>query len=226
MLTERKLNRVNHESLKDRIYSELRYAIMTGKFRPGEVLTVKAISDQLGTGIMPVRENIHRLVAEGALVRLPNRQIRVPDIDREEFQEICNLRRKLEGYAVSLAAERATPSELKDIRESLKGLNKALKASSIEGMLEANTNFHFTIYDAAHSKHLFDFIQSLWLRFGSLLIYPLMPSNPHRKEFMANQGVHTELVEALEKHEPIKAEKAIEKMLVNALNWYEKWYEF
>src|SRR5690348_3741166 len=80
----RGLNAVRRETLKDRIYKEVRRALQVGKFEPGEAITVKLVADELGAGTMPIRESLQRLAAEGALVSLPSGRARVPLFTAQE----------------------------------------------------------------------------------------------------------------------------------------------
>src|ERR1700694_5537374 len=101
MTVVRKLAKVKSETIKDRIYAELRGALMAGRFAPGEPLTIKMLAAQLETGLMPVRESVQRLITEGALSAFPNRTIRVPYLSREEFDELCDIRVAIEGRAAA-----------------------------------------------------------------------------------------------------------------------------
>jgi DNA-binding GntR family transcriptional regulator len=69
---------VGRETVQDRVYGELRRALIGGLFAPGQVLTIRQLSDALMTSTMPVREALGRLISEQALEALPSRQIRVP----------------------------------------------------------------------------------------------------------------------------------------------------
>ena len=79
---------VDRETMQDRVYVELRQALMRGHFAPGETLIVRALSDQFGTSHMPVRDALSRLVAEQALEVLPSRSVAVPVLSRERCQDI------------------------------------------------------------------------------------------------------------------------------------------
>ena len=61
---------------------ELRDFLMVGGVQPGEKITLRELTSAFGTSLMPVREAVQRLAAEGALEVLPNRAIRVPLMTR------------------------------------------------------------------------------------------------------------------------------------------------
>ena len=53
---------------QERVYRELREAIVTGRFVPGRPVTLRGVAVELGVSPMPVREALRQLVAERALV--------------------------------------------------------------------------------------------------------------------------------------------------------------
>ena len=46
------LARITHATLYDKVYEELRNALMNGRFLPGEVLTIRGVAHALGTSVM------------------------------------------------------------------------------------------------------------------------------------------------------------------------------
>ena len=49
--------------LRDRVYRDLRYAMMAGKFVPGQKITIRQLAASLGTSLTPIREALLRLTA-------------------------------------------------------------------------------------------------------------------------------------------------------------------
>ena len=82
------LHPVDGGTLWQRVYSELRDFLMVGGVPPGEKVTLRQLTTAFGTSLMPVREAVQRLAAEGALEILPNRAIRVPVMTRARVNEI------------------------------------------------------------------------------------------------------------------------------------------
>ena len=70
------------------IYQELRRSLMAGAFMPGAKVTLRSVSGQIGTSVMPVREAINRLIAERALEVVGDRQVIVPVMTEEKFSEM------------------------------------------------------------------------------------------------------------------------------------------
>jgi DNA-binding GntR family transcriptional regulator len=160
---------VGRETLRLRVYEELRRAIARGRFRPGQSLTVRGLAAALGVSATPVREALQMLAAEGALLAEPNRFFRVPELRREQFAEIREVRAALEGLAAEKAAGQVTPEELGRMEEANARALSAIDAQDTEGYLAANEEFHFALYAAARSPLLERHIRALWLRAGPSL---------------------------------------------------------
>ena len=70
------------EPLNGRVYARLRAQLMSGVFEPGQVVSIRGLAERLGTSTMPVREALHRLIADNALEARANRTIVVPVVTR------------------------------------------------------------------------------------------------------------------------------------------------
>ena len=90
-------------ALHSRVYAELRNALMSGRFAPGSLVSLRTLAASLGTSPMPVRAAVNRLIAEQALEMRANRTVAVPIITQSQFLELTELRIMLEGRAAALA---------------------------------------------------------------------------------------------------------------------------
>ena len=152
------------ETDNTRAYAALKQAVLSGAFRPGEVVTLRAVSSRLSIGDTPVREAIKRLVSEGAFEALPNRSARVPLLDRREIQQILHLRMQLESQAAALAAQNITLHQIGQLRAFHEAMAAAVAANDGEAYGKCNMAFHFEIYRIADNKTLATLIEALWLR--------------------------------------------------------------
>ena len=157
------------ESAKQWVYRVLRRGIMTGQFAPGDPVTINGLAETLGVSAMPVREALHRLVADGALELLDNRRVRVPDLDPQRFEEVLEARIALE----TRAAERAMPfvdeARLARMRAFDQHADEALAAQNFGRLVETNFDFHRCLYEARPGTVLLPLIESLWLRLGPFM---------------------------------------------------------
>ena len=163
------LTPVGRETVQDRVYSELRRALIGGLFEPSQVLTIRGLAEALVTSTMPVREALGRLITEKALEALPNRSVRVPPITLERMDDLLRARSLIEGEAIALAATRMSPRQIASI-EALLGEWDEMRAlkqkKDIDREATLNQSFHFEIYRCCGSAVLIPMIESLWLQSG------------------------------------------------------------
>jgi DNA-binding GntR family transcriptional regulator len=213
-------------TLKTQTYADLRHLLMAGKFVPGDQLTVRLLSEQLNSTIMPVREAVQRLVAEGALINLPSGRVRVPKLTRNEFHELMEIRKLLEPAACSRAAERATTAVIESIRSEERKLSEMMRNEVSDGVRIANLNFHFTIYEAAGSLHMTRLIESVWLRTGPIIFFPTDNDVEKTKYFDHELIWHKKLVRYLWERNARGAAKAMSEILNGTERFYTEVFPF
>jgi DNA-binding GntR family transcriptional regulator len=104
--------RVLHEAVADR----LRELIIEGALAPGEHLNERVLCGELRVSRTPLREAFRTLAGEGIVELLPNRGAAVAALSRADVEHAFELLGALEGLAGELAAQRATPAEIDEIR--------------------------------------------------------------------------------------------------------------
>lgn len=155
---------VSGETDNTRAYTSLKQTVLAGGFKPGEVVTLRALAQRLCIGDTPVREAVKRLISEGAFEALPNRSARVPLLDRREIEQILDLRIMLESNAAALAAQNITLHQIEQLRTMHKRMGAAVAVDDSQAYGELNRSFHFEIYRIAENRTLATLIEALWLR--------------------------------------------------------------
>lgn len=199
-------------TVQSRVYEQLRRALMSGHFEPGEGISLRAAASALGTSLTPVREALRRLESEGGLVQGTNRMLSVPLPSVAELLELRNIRLALEGLATETAATLLTANELVEVTVSCEAMEAAAAAADVDAYLDCNWRFHSTIYQAARSPLLVGIIEGLWLRAGPL-IRLATPSPGHLSHSM---DCHWAAVRALRRGDGIAARAAIERDIRDA----------
>lgn len=190
------------QTLSRDVYAQLRDLLITGQMVPGEQISLRNIAAALGVSVMPVREAVHRLVAEQALELTPNRALRVPRMSVGQFDEITKIRIELEGLATATAAERITDEELARVVALHTRFAQEMSKKRPDGaeVIAANQAFHFAVYAAARMPILLQMIESQWLRIGPILNHDLR-SGSRRVEERVAVTHHDGLVKALAGHD-------------------------
>ncbi|WP_192813691.1 GntR family transcriptional regulator [Microbacterium yannicii] len=98
------------------IYGAILSRILTSDLGPGDRLTIDTLARDFGVSQTPIREALHRLDAEGIVVRNHLAGYRVaPKIGREQFEDMVEIRLLLEPAAARRAAERMTPEAVAEL---------------------------------------------------------------------------------------------------------------
>lgn len=210
------LRPVSRDSIQDRIYAELSDALMCGRLQGGQTLQIRDLAETFQTSVMPVREALRRLVAEGALESSTQRPVRVPPLSVERLEDIYQARLMVEGRAAERAAQRADGRLLAALEHADEAYAEAVKTVDVDAELQANQKFHHVLYEAAQSPTLLTMIRSLWLQSGPYL--RLAVEQHHAGAGTRAQPrthFHHDLIAAVRAQNPSAARQALE----NDLRW-------
>ena len=198
-------------SLAERVYADLKTALHTAHFEPGERIREEAVATWLKVSRTPVREALRRLTSENLLVSTEH-GLAVPQLSRNQIFELYAIREVLEGAAAALAARHASPTEVAFLKQIL--LEQAAARTDEARLLAANKELHDCIYRAANNRYLVRTLQSLQdelaqLR-GTTFSWPQRPGEALKE--------HTAIVNAIERHDADAAEKAARAHVAAALH--------
>lgn len=202
------LERISHETLHERVHRHIRRSLMEGRFRPGQILTMRDVAAHLGTSVMPVRDALQKLTVEQVLELTPTRSVRVPVLSVEQFTEICEARMLLEGHITQLAAQRATKEDIAGIELAERAFLSAREANDSTLLLRRNREFHFAVYAAARHTTLMQLIEPLWVRCGpcTLALFEELTTLQVRRNASSR---HRSVIAAVRRHKPAQAVAAI-----------------
>src|SRR6202165_1862291 len=130
-------------------YRRLREGIASGQFHPNERLVEASVATRLGVGRTAVRAALVRLDQEGLVTLEPNRGARVRLISDREALEIEEVRATLEAMLTRRAATRATPSDLRELRQVVVEMRERVAKQEAIGYSGANGRFHQLLWAVA-----------------------------------------------------------------------------
>lgn len=188
---------------------------MDGRYRPGDVLTLRRLAADHRVSPMPVREALRQLIAERALTVRPSGSVMVPEMDLARLADLKQARLLLEGRATELAALAMSKERLKALRQTLKRSEATRGDDGALPNLTQNRVFHFQIYRAAGSDVLVPLIESLWLQFGP---YLRIVTQRVGTAWGTGDQYHRKVIEALTERRPAAARRAIERDISRAMD--------
>lgn len=184
------LARAAGEPIHQWVFRGLRRAIMSGRFPPGQAVTIRGLAETMGVSAMPVREALRRLVAERALTLLDNRRVRVPVMTTDRFDELLAARTALETEAAARALPLIDADRLAALHRINAAIDNAVSTKDAETVVEQNLLFHLTMYGARPASVLVPLIESVWLQTGpfmraALEDLPAQHADDHHMEALA-----------------------------------------
>lgn len=179
--------------LVDEAYKRVRRSLLRLELAPGDIVSEKRLADQMGIGKTPVREALHRLVADGLVESKPRIGYKVVPVTIQDAHELFGLRLILEPPAAFHAANRLDAKDIETLNQLSNVLYKEGDADSVETFLDANRRFHTLITEASGNRRLARFVdhvltQSTRLNFAGLL---------HSDRGRAIAKGHHDLIDAL-----------------------------
>ncbi len=198
-----------------RIAKEIEEAILSGQFKPRERLVEMDLISKFGISRTVIREALKRLEAKGLVRSTPYRGMMVADLTVEEIEQIYFVRGKLEKIAAQLVIEYMTPNEIQQLKKLSVEVERHL-CEKTHQMVEIDSEFHRTIFNACHNRYLSDMID--FLRTKAHIVRFNAWSLPHRIEQSVIE--HREMIKAIENRNLSK----FEKLILNHLTFSKESY--
>ena len=208
-------------TLQSRVHHALARGLMSGMFTPGEAVSLRTLAARLGTSAMPVREAVSRLIAEGALVMLPNRSVIIPRMSRERFIELSRARQRLEGMLAEIGCRNARKADIDTLVRINEDLRQAIAAADTRTAMIGNMDFHFAFYALSRSQVVLPLIETLWRQAG-----PFVALSAQMPNVRWTQRHHGRLLAALRAGNARAARQAVEDDIEDTLQQLLKKADF
>jgi len=184
--------------------------------KPGERLIADDLALTFGVSRSMIREALLLLATEGFINIIPRKGTFVTQMSAKQANDLFEVRLLLEGQVASLAAERRTDENLRDLRETAdRGLAAAL-AGNVDQLPALNTRFHNLLADTADNDYLTETLSRLsniiqWVYSRRII----ERSTDSWKE-------HLRIVDAIEQMDPNAAKAAAHDHITRAWAAYQQ----
>ena len=147
-------------SVTQSVTDQLRTAIVTLDFQPGEILDKGLICERLGVSRFPVSEALARLQAEGLVEIMPQRGSMVSRVRIGDVYEYMLIRKALEGEAIRALVARRPAGVLELLEANLAEQAKAARAGNRETFHRLDLEFHDILFSAMHFERIRSVIEN------------------------------------------------------------------
>ncbi len=227
------LKPIRVKRISDQVYEQLRDLLFRGQLKPGErLLPERELARAVGVSRPTVREAINKLVTMGFLEHRQGQGTFVRSLDSQRennplaailqgpeasLEDLLEVRMGLEGQAAILAAQRATPDDLRILANGLNAMLSQNQAGELG--IEEDITFHMGIAYATKNTAQVYLMRSFYdlLHFGIKENLKYLWEDPGNLPVIQQQ--HTAIFEAIKHHDPEGAYAAMLRHITFVLDY-------
>lgn len=198
-------------SLSEQVFLRLEEDILSGAYPRGTILSETMLVESLGVSRTPVREALFRLEEEH-LIDNTSKGAVVLGVTVEDLIDIYEIRMRIEGLAAAFAATRASDEELWELTEALRLQEYYVGAHDADHIKSYDSSFHEVIYRLSGSAVLRDLLIPLHKKVQKYR----KASVESDSRAMDSLTEHKEIYEAIIARDPVRAEDAMRRHVLNA----------
>jgi DNA-binding GntR family transcriptional regulator len=156
------------QSKSQRAYQWIKARISNGSYSPGYRLVLGQIAKDLDVSVVPVREAIRLLEAEGLVTFERNVGAQVTMIEPTEYVYTMQTLGLVEGAATALSAPDITQDDIRRAREINTQMIESLDNFQPHRFTELNLAFHSVLFERCTNPHILDLVHRGWNRMNVL----------------------------------------------------------
>lgn len=192
---------------KYQVYDEIKRGILKGQYMPGDVLTERKLSDEMGISRTPIREAMQMLAHDGWLVMETYKGAVVREFDLEYVLEVLKIRKSLEMLAVEDAVLNLTDRDLEELEEIARCQRDMLNHYDEYDYIEMDRKFHQKIYELSHNRTL----QSLLNNFNDIISFFGIRALKQKERKITTMEEHQKILNAVKSRDAGAAVCAMEE---------------
>ncbi|WP_191283975.1 GntR family transcriptional regulator [Pseudolysinimonas yzui] len=179
-----------------RVYDDIRSAILLGTFKPGTPLRLAELAERFDVSMSVVREALTRLAEQHLVALAPRSGFRVVEISRQDLADLVDMRIEFEGMALVRSVERGDLAWQANVVSAHHVLEHTPfrapgQPGTTDAWAEAHAAFHDALGAACGSPRLLAFTRML--RDSAELYRQISGRGPHTDRDVAEE--HRRLLE-------------------------------
>jgi len=156
--------------VRERVFEQVRKAIVEGRIAPGTRLTERELCEAFGISRTVVREIVRRLEAEKLADVIAHRGVTVATLTRKRVEEIYEIRTELEAIAVRSFLKVATDADIEVARDYGERLLAAGQRGDKVGMAEIMSSFLRFMAEVGDNRIAAEILEQLRTRINMLRV--------------------------------------------------------
>ncbi|MBU9790361.1 GntR family transcriptional regulator [Lentilactobacillus sp. TOM.63] len=147
------------DNMRSDAYHEIKYKIIHFDYIPGQKISEKTISQELGLGRTPVREAIIRIEREGLIEVIPQSGTYITRIDMADAKDARFVRECIEPKIMLSAAANISDESLATLRKNLSEQDKTASEINPDSFFDLDQDFHHEFYKVVNKEIVWDWLQ-------------------------------------------------------------------
>lgn len=196
---------IRRETLVDKLLQLLQESIFSDKRPPKSKISEAGIAKEFGVSRVPAREALQRL-EEMNLVRKTYLGREIVQFNREEFEQIYELKNVVEAFGAMKGCLHADQRDMKKIEAILKKMGTAASRDAVDKLLGLNHAFHDALVFCCDNPQVIETFTSLVKKIRWVMPFSLrLPTRPEQ-----SYQEHREIFAAFRKREAEKVRHLLE----------------
>lgn len=193
---------------EEKIYLEIKKAIIQQKLRPNTQLIEAEISESFGVSRTPVRNVLRRLAHEKLVRIIPNKGTYIASPTIEEVKEVFDMREILETAAVRKLCSGISEKQYKELKILIDEENEARDQGRLNDVLQITCDFHLKVAEFAGNSFSYRYIEEL-----VSLNYVIMALYGQKHLHVCGHAEHAAILNAIDQED----EQAAERLMIEHL---------
>jgi GntR family transcriptional regulator, rspAB operon transcriptional repressor len=201
---------IDHRTLAERVFQELRHAIVYGTLSPGTRLQSEELAQRLGVSRTPVKEALSRLRVEGLVEYNERRGFSVVDYSPEDLPEIHEALLMMEMAGIELGLAEASETEIEGIRAAADHFTQSCNETSPDAQVayDQGNVFHYSLVKLNRNGIIEDWYSQLKAESQGLRLQAI--HKEQAPEYFPLVDEHRPIVDAIEQRDANAAQTALQ----------------
>ena len=201
------IKKVKKGTLKDQVAAQIKEEILLNHWRPHQPIVIDEVANELGISHTPIREALAMLELEGLVELSSYSNPRVANITAIDVDEIYEMRKLIEGWAIERAVVNLTKDQLDDLDNVLYEARVEAEKGNYAPHLKADLTLHDTILKSTGNS-LFSYLAQR-VHDRSIRVRSLVEATGTKQDVIGIIDEHCMMVDALQKRDPKLARKTL-----------------
>lgn len=148
------------KSVSEQVYDSILDDIFQTRYRPGQVLTERALIEEYGCSKTTVREALVALSRENIIRSIPRYGYEILRVERSEITDILEYRYVLETGCLRRCFDTITPRHILRLRELQRDCSEVPLSGDVWQHWDANAQFHLELIRLSGNRYAYQQLEN------------------------------------------------------------------